>query len=43
MGRDLLATTATEDALCSIAASTGDNPPAAPTTRPGAFTAIGIT
>ena len=27
MSRELLATTATEDASCSVAASTGDNPP----------------
>jgi hypothetical protein len=34
MSRELVATTATDDALCSVAARTSDNRPAAPTTHP---------
>jgi hypothetical protein len=40
MRRELLVTTATDDALCRIAARTGDNPPTAPSSSPTAFTAI---
>ena len=40
--RELLATTATEEALCSMAASTGDSAPPAPITSPSALTAIDI-
>ena len=40
ISRELLATTATEDALCMIAASTGDNAPPAPISNPAALTAM---
>ena len=35
-----MATTATDEALCSTAASTGDSAPPAPISKPTAFTAI---
>jgi hypothetical protein len=40
INRELFATTATDDALCRIAASTGDNAPPAPINSPAALTAI---
>jgi hypothetical protein len=40
--REELATTATDDALCRIAATTGERAPPAETTSPTAFTAIDI-
>ena len=42
INRELLATTATDDALCRMAARTGDNAPAALTSSPIALTAIDI-
>jgi hypothetical protein len=40
MSRELLATTATEEALCRIAATTGESAPAAETRSPVALTAM---
>lgn len=42
MSLALLATTATDDALCKIAASTGDSAPPAPIASPIALTAMDI-
>ena len=42
ISRELLATTATDEALCKIAATTGDRAPLAPIARPIALTAIDI-
>jgi hypothetical protein len=40
MSRELLTTTATEEALCKIAAMTGESPPAADRASPAALTAM---
>src|ERR1700733_8228970 len=40
ISRELLATTATDDALCRMAANTGDKAPPAPINSPAALTAI---
>ena len=42
MSLELLATTATDEALCRTAASTGDSAPPAPISRPSALTAMDI-
>lgn len=42
INRALLPTTATDDALCRIAATTGDIAPAAETSSPAALTAMDI-